>query len=194
MPPSSDPYRRNHNHVIAQPQPPPPKSNPKLLSLIIKVLVMTSITSLFFLFVGLAAIVLFLFLAAGALHRRRAQSPLPSSGFSSRHLKALPQFRFRAQPQSETTSSSPPQTDCVVCLDAFRDGQWCRKLAACNHVFHRRCLDTWLVKVSACPICRTRVRLDSGEADAVVGLDGEEEAKYLWNFNRNSNDLRVRVW
>ncbi|KAB2625993.1 RING-H2 finger protein ATL56-like [Pyrus ussuriensis x Pyrus communis] len=162
-------------------------------------LVMTFITSVFFLFLGFAATVLFPFFAAGALHRRRTQSPHPSSGFFPKHLKTLPQFRFRAarpQPQSQSSSSSSssspsPQTDCVVCLDSFREGQWCRKLPACDHVFHRRCLDTWLVKVSACPICRTRVRLDYGDTESVVDLDGEEEAKYLWNFNRNNNGLRV---
>ncbi|KAM1282207.1 hypothetical protein ACFX2I_022698 [Malus domestica] len=194
-PPPPPPPHHPQSHVI--PQTPPPKPNPKLLSLIIKALVMTFITSLFFLFLGFAATVLFPFFAAGALHRRRTQSPHPSSGFSPKHLKALPQFRFRAalpRPQSQSSSSSPspsPQTDCVVCLDSFREGQWCRKLPACDHVFHRLCLDTWLVKVSACPICRTRVRLDYGDTESVVDLEGEEEAKYLWNFNRNNNGLRV---
>ncbi|TQD96171.1 hypothetical protein C1H46_018200 [Malus baccata] len=174
MPPS--PPHHHHNHVI--PQTPPPKPNPKHLSLTIKALVMTFINSLFFLFLGLAAIVLFLFFAAGALHYHHTQSPYPSS--------------VVAQPQSQSSSSPSLQTDYVVCLDAFCEGQWCRKLAACDHVFYRRCLDTWLLKVSACPICRTRVRLDYGDADSVVDLEGEEEAKCLWSFNTNNNNLRAR--
>ncbi|XP_050371813.1 RING-H2 finger protein ATL56-like isoform X2 [Argentina anserina] len=169
MPPPP-PHHHQHDH------PPPPKSNPKLLSSILKALIMTFITSIFFLILGFVAFLLFLILAAGALHRRRTHSDVPSSGFSPRHFKTLPQLRFRTQ--NQTTSS-----DCVVCLDAFRDGQWCRKLPACGHLFHRRCLDTWLVKVSACPICRTPV-LGNTAAD---GLEEEEEAKRLWNFNRNTN-------
>ncbi|KAM5554016.1 RING-H2 finger protein ATL56 [Rosa sericea] len=177
------PHPHHHHHD----QPPPPKPNPKLLSSILKALIMTLLTSIFFLFLGFVAFLLFLILAAGALHRRRTQFDLPSSGFSPRHFKTLPQFRFRTQ--NQTASSSSAQSDCVVCLDAFREGQWCRKLPACGHLFHRRCLDTWLVKVSACPICRTPVQLDLGNAASAAGE--EEEAKRLWNFNRNTNS---RVW
>lgn len=171
----------HHHHD----QPPPLKPNPMLLSSILKALIMTFITCIFFLILGFVAFLLFLILATGAFHRRRTQSDLPSSGFSPRHFKTLPQFRFRTQNQ---TASS----DCVVCLDAFREGQWCRKLPACGHLFHRRCLDTWLVKLSACPICRTPV-LGNASASASASATGleEEEAKRLWNFNRNTNS---RVW
>ena len=181
-----------HPHPHHVPQPPPPKPNPKFLSSILKALIMTFITSAFFLFLGFVAFLLSLILAAGAFHRRRAERGLPSSGFSPKHLKNLPQFRFRKSDKNETATLA--QTDCVVCLDEFREGQRCRKLPGCGHVFHRRCLDTWLVKVSACPICRTPVRCDLGNTASAAALEEEEEeeeAKRLWNFNRNTNS---RVW
>ncbi|XP_062078572.1 RING-H2 finger protein ATL56 [Humulus lupulus] len=172
MPP--DLHHHHNNHAV---QSPSPKPNQKVLSLILKALIMIFITSLFFLFVGVAAI-LFLCLAGGALHRRRLRGgeprlPNSSRGFSPRDLRWLPQFRCHKGIEGE----------CVVCLDGFREGQWCRRLVACDHVFHRRCLDTWLVKVPACPICRARVRLDLGDTASSSSLDLAEEAKQWWGFN-----------
>ncbi|PON42168.1 43kDa postsynaptic protein [Parasponia andersonii] len=181
MPP--DPHH-HHNHAV---QGPSPKPNQKVLSLILKALIMTFITSLFFLFLGVAAI-LFLCLAGGALHRRRnsgssagePRHPNSAPGFSPRDLRRLPQFRCPKGIEAE----------CVVCLDGFREGQWCRRLVDCSHVFHRRCLDTWLLKVPACPICRTRVRLDLGDAASSSSASSSsasanlgEEAKQWWGFD-----------
>ncbi|XP_050215743.1 RING-H2 finger protein ATL56-like [Mercurialis annua] len=145
--------------------PPPPKPNQKLISMFLKLIIMTSITTLFFLFLGIAAIILLL--ATAALHRRHTtnhhqrhqdqESSNSSNGLSSKELKKLPQFKYsrKIKPESEGIDC------CVVCLDGFRQGQWCRKLAGCGHVFHRKCVDNWLVKVSVCPICRSRVCDDS---------------------------------
>ncbi|KAF3452853.1 hypothetical protein FNV43_RR03286 [Rhamnella rubrinervis] len=166
MPPH-DPQPNNSHGVQSL----PPKPNQKVLSLILKALIMTFITSLFFLFLGVAAILL-LCLAGGALHRRRrTQFSNSSIGLSSEDLLNLPQFRYAKRITREAHS------ECVVCLDEYREGQWCRKLVGCNHVFHRRCLDTWLIKVPACPVCRTPVRLSSAENSSLVGVG--EDAKQL---------------
>ncbi|MBA0584891.1 hypothetical protein Gorai_015686, partial [Gossypium raimondii] len=90
-------------------------------------------------------------------HRHRRHHLHPSSGFSSKQLKKLPQFRF----SHETESVGSDSDSCVICLDGFRQGQWCRSLVGCGHLFHRKCLDGWLIKVAACPICRTRVRFEN---------------------------------
>ncbi|KAB5552724.1 hypothetical protein DKX38_010035 [Salix brachista] len=118
---------------------------------------MTAITSLFFLFLGIAAILLLI--ATAALHRHSTPSSNSSNGFSLKDLKKLPRFRFSTLTRPETGAD---QTSCVVCLEEIKQGQWCRNLVACGHVFHRKCVDAWLVKVSACPICRTRVELVHG--------------------------------
>lgn len=47
--------------------------------------------------------------------------------------------------------------DCAFCLSAVRDGEEVRELR-CRHVFHRACLDAWLVRPRAtCPLCRDRL-------------------------------------
>jgi len=45
------------------------------------------------------------------------------------------------------------QTECVVCLCKFRDGDTVRCLP-CQHVFHSDCVDEWLGRDSHCPLCR----------------------------------------
>jgi E3 ubiquitin-protein ligase RHA2 len=50
-----------------------------------------------------------------------------------------------------------PDPDCAFCLSAVRDGEEVRELR-CRHVFHRACLDAWLVRPRAtCPLCRDRL-------------------------------------
>eukprot|EP00257_Ricinus_communis_P023345 XP_015583295.1 RING-H2 finger protein ATL56 [Ricinus communis] len=156
--PLPDPHHCHHNNRHHHGGAPLPKPNQKLLSIFLKVITMTAITTLFFLFLGVAAILLLL--ATAALHHPSSSSSNSSNGLSLKDLKKLPQFRFFSRkimkPESEASF------DCVICLEGLRQGQWCRKLAVCGHTFHRKCVDTWLVKVAACPICRTRVWLGSG--------------------------------
>ncbi|KAG8052445.1 hypothetical protein GUJ93_ZPchr0001g32261 [Zizania palustris] len=47
--------------------------------------------------------------------------------------------------------------DCVFCLTRVDDGEEVRDLR-CHHIFHRACLDAWLVRPRAtCPLCRDRL-------------------------------------
>ncbi|XP_022153343.1 RING-H2 finger protein ATL56-like [Momordica charantia] len=157
---------------------PSPKPETKVLSLLLKVLIMILLTTLFFLFLGLATALLLIHLCvASALHRRRRhrhrhrRSPNSSSGFSPRDLQKLLQFRF-SKPHS--------QIDCAICLDGFRNGQWCRRLGGCGHVYHRKCIDSWLIRVPACPLCRSSVRLDMEESE-------EEEEEHRFDFVSSQN-------
>jgi hypothetical protein len=175
MPP--DHHYRNQTPPVVQP---PSKANPKFLSLLLKAIIMILLTTLFFLFLGLASAGLLLLHLSLSSHRQRHRrtslpSNTPSSGLPPADLNTLPHFRLK----KTARKNGPVEGDeCVVCLDAFRDDQCCRKLAACGHVFHKRCLDSWLVKVAACPICRARVRLNAATKGSMLGL--EDEDKQSW--------------
>ncbi|GMY35475.1 RING-H2 finger protein ATL56-like [Fagus crenata] len=164
---------------LQQNQSPPPKPNPRVLSLFLKAIIMALLTSLFFLFLGLASAALLLLHLSLSHHRHRhnrsalASSP-SSSGLPSRDLNALPRFRLK----HARRSNDAVLDDCVVCLDAFRDAQWCRKLSACGHVFHMRCIDSWLIKVAACPICRAPVRSIAAKNGSVMPLEDEEDKRF----------------
>lgn len=51
---------------------------------------------------------------------------------------------------------------CIVCLCRLRDGEHVRQLG-CKHIFHKGCLDGWLIDHfnSTCPLCRSPLVLDS---------------------------------
>lgn len=41
---------------------------------------------------------------------------------------------------------------CVVCMDTYKPQQVLRILT-CRHIFHKKCVDRWLLKRGVCPIC-----------------------------------------
>ncbi|XP_057789253.1 putative RING-H2 finger protein ATL71 [Salvia miltiorrhiza] len=43
---------------------------------------------------------------------------------------------------------------CAVCLSDFKESEEVRLLPECGHVFHRSCIDPWLMIHPTCPICR----------------------------------------
>ncbi|KAM7519499.1 hypothetical protein LguiB_018461 [Lonicera macranthoides] len=48
--------------------------------------------------------------------------------------------------------------ECTVCLEIYMEGEKCRVLPKCGHIFHAACADTWLRRNRGdCPLCRTRV-------------------------------------
>lgn len=147
-------------------RPPPAKSirGAKLLVVVLQAVVMSSALLLFFLFAGIVAVVLLhLFVAGRSLRRRRRRlvgsavvsKAGTSEGLSQEELKRLPASKF-----SEKGGSGA--ADCAVCLEALQEGERCRRLPRCRHVFHKACLDRWLVAVPACPVCRTGVREEAG--------------------------------
>uniref|UniRef100_A0A5B7C2H0 RING-type domain-containing protein n=1 Tax=Davidia involucrata TaxID=16924 RepID=A0A5B7C2H0_DAVIN len=157
--------------------PPPPSSqpNPRFLSLLLKAIIMALIIPLFLLFLGVAAVALLhIFFAGGAALHRRRNTPFSdaaaASSYSSDLQKFLPRLKFAAG-LAETAR------DCAVCLESFKEGEWCRTLPACNHMFHENCVDNWLTKVPNCPICRTRVRLNSGASASVIS---DDDCMLLW--------------
>ncbi|KAK3206796.1 hypothetical protein Dsin_020842 [Dipteronia sinensis] len=51
--------------------------------------------------------------------------------------------------------------DCAICLDEFSDGEECRVGSTCKHIFHKYCIDRWLLKNTQCPLCRVPVQITS---------------------------------
>lgn len=144
-------------------------SNPKpkkLISLLIKCIMMTLFLSLFLiflLFLGFAALVLLHFLITSTAfhrrgHRRRRHNPI-----TLKTSYDLPGISYYG-PYKEG--------DCAICLEGFKDGEFVRKLPDCGHLFHVNCVDNWLVRVLNCPICRCLVRVDLGDS-GLVGSDDD---------------------
>ncbi|CAN8272836.1 unnamed protein product [Cochlearia groenlandica] len=65
----------------------------------------------------------------------------------------LPVIRF-----SELNRPGSGLSDsCAVCINEFESEDEIRRLKNCQHIYHRICLDHWIIGYSqmTCPLCRT---------------------------------------
>ncbi|KAG8069981.1 hypothetical protein GUJ93_ZPchr0006g41154 [Zizania palustris] len=138
----------------------------RLLSLVVQAAVMYAALALFLLFAA-AATVLLLHLVVvarafrnqqyrGSRYRVPHASPTPPSrlGLSPADLRLLPCFAAASYSPCDHPSSSQL---CAVCLETALEGERWRALPACGHAFHAACVDRWLARTVACPVCRTTV-------------------------------------
>ncbi|XP_058752606.1 RING-H2 finger protein ATL74-like [Vicia villosa] len=75
---------------------------------------------------------------------------LNKTGLKKRELSQIPVAVYG-------TGENIPATECPICLGEFEKEDKVRMLPKCNHGFHVRCIDTWLVAHSSCPNCRNSV-------------------------------------
>lgn len=76
-------------------------------------------------------------------------------------LDPVPVFPTPAQVSAATeirTLEADLEDNCSVCQDTMRIGEAVRHITACNHTFHRSCIDTWFVRNVRCPVCRHDIR------------------------------------
>lgn len=72
---------------------------------------------------------------------------LNKTGLKKRELSQIPVAVYGS-------GQNIPATECSICLGEFEKEDKVRMLPKCNHGFHVRCIDTWLVSHSSCPNCR----------------------------------------
>lgn len=77
----------------------------------------------------------------------QAAARLAATGLKKRDLRQIPVAVYGE-------GVNIPATECPICLGEFVDGEKVRILPKCNHGFHVRCIDTWLLSHSSCPNCR----------------------------------------
>ncbi|KAF0924815.1 hypothetical protein E2562_014921 [Oryza meyeriana var. granulata] len=75
----------------------------------------------------------------------------PARGLDEDAITALPKFEYRG------TGDECDLWECAICLSAMADGEVARQLPRCMHLFHRGCIDMWLVAHTTCPVCRAEV-------------------------------------
>lgn len=57
-------------------------------------------------------------------------------------------------------SECPEGSVCAICQDGISANDVCRKLNACNHVYHKTCIDQWFQSNVHCPTCRRDIRVE----------------------------------
>ncbi|OEL15130.1 hypothetical protein BAE44_0023851 [Dichanthelium oligosanthes] len=70
------------------------------------------------------------------------------------------------------------EVGCVFCLSGIEEGSEIREIK-CRHLFHRACLDRWLLArpLATCPLCRCRL-LAAPSSSSLARALWEEEYEY----------------
>lgn len=53
----------------------------------------------------------------------------------------------------KTLRSADPEDQCAVCIEYYKTSEVVRTLP-CHHVFHKSCIDPWLLEQRSCPMCK----------------------------------------
>lgn len=72
-------------------------------------------------------------------------------GMSKDSVELLPILKITSE---NSCDCSGERIVCSVCLQDIQIGETVRSLPFCQHMFHLRCIDSWLVRNGSCPLCR----------------------------------------
>lgn len=70
-------------------------------------------------------------------------------GLDEDTIQSYPKILY-SEAKGSTTASC-----CAICLGDYKGNHLLRQLPDCNHLFHFKCIDTWLRLNPSCPVCRT---------------------------------------
>ncbi|XP_010185178.1 PREDICTED: E3 ubiquitin-protein ligase RNF128 [Mesitornis unicolor] len=124
--------------------------------------------SVSFFIVTAATMGYFIFYSARRLRIARAQSRNQRQ-LKARAKKAIEQLQLRTLKQGDK-ETGPDGDTCVVCIEAYKPNEVVRILT-CNHLFHKNCIDPWLLEHRTCPMCKCDILKALG-----VEVDVEEVA------------------
>lgn len=121
--------------------------------------------SIAFFIVTAASIAYFVFISANRLYNLRAHRRTERK-LKSEAKKAIQRLEVRTlkRGDEETTSDS---LMCAVCIDSYKAGEVVTVLT-CDHIFHKACIEPWLLERRTCPMCK---------CDILKALGVEEEVK-----------------
>ena len=102
---------------------------------------------------------------------------LAQAGARRKALRAMPTLVYSAGLLPLQAAGGGGGPVCAICLGELEPGERVRVLPKCNHGFHVRCVDRWLLARSTCPTCRQSLFAappkGSGGADAGAGAGAE---------------------
>uniref|UniRef100_A0A8C8LQ64 RING-type domain-containing protein n=1 Tax=Oncorhynchus tshawytscha TaxID=74940 RepID=A0A8C8LQ64_ONCTS len=84
---------------------------------------------------------------------RYAQRSRPQSGTIGHQLITVLYLRARRQNDLETESDFD---NCAVCIEGYKANDVVRILP-CRHIFHKSCVDPWLLDHRTCPMCKMNI-------------------------------------
>ena len=82
--------------------------------------------------------------------------PLLAQGLEPKDIADLPLVVLDSGSASDSLLSGDDH-ECAICIMGFHSGDSVRRLPSCGHAFHRECIDLWLLRSAACPLCKCGV-------------------------------------
>lgn len=137
--------------------------------------------SIAFFIITTASIAYFVFISANRLYNlrmhRRAERRLKSE--AKKAIQRL-QVRTLKRGDEETTSD---MLLCAVCIESYKAGEVVTILT-CDHIFHKSCIEPWLLERRTCPMCK---------CDILKALGVEEEDKDAIDSNSSPEVTVITV-
>ncbi|XP_014810857.1 PREDICTED: E3 ubiquitin-protein ligase RNF128 isoform X1 [Calidris pugnax] len=122
--------------------------------------------SVSFFIVTAATMGYFIFYSARRLRIARAQSRNQQQ-LKAKAKKAIEQLQLRTLKQGDK-ETGPDGDSCVVCIELYKPNEVVRILI-CNHLFHKSCIDPWLLEHRTCPMCKCDILKALGVEEDVEG-------------------------
>ncbi|KAG6436131.1 hypothetical protein SASPL_101015 [Salvia splendens] len=88
----------------------------------------------------------FIGLVSFLIRRSSAEARPDQEGGAAEAVTSLPLVTYTQQQMME---------ECPICLSEFEEGETVKLIPYCGHVFHAKCVDTWLHLHVTCPLCRS---------------------------------------
>uniref|UniRef100_A0A6J0VDL1 E3 ubiquitin-protein ligase RNF128 n=1 Tax=Pogona vitticeps TaxID=103695 RepID=A0A6J0VDL1_9SAUR len=107
--------------------------------------------SVSFFIVTAATVGYFIFYSARRLRLARAQNRRQRR-LKADAKKAIGRLQLRTLKQGDK-ETGPDADNCAVCIEVYKPNDVVRILT-CNHLFHKNCIDPWLLEHRTCPMCK----------------------------------------
>ncbi|XP_062264540.1 E3 ubiquitin-protein ligase RNF128a [Platichthys flesus] len=121
--------------------------------------------SIAFFIVTAASIAYFGFISANRLYSMRQQKS-SDRRLKSEAKKAISRLQLRTLKRDDEETASDSHM-CAVCIESYRVGDVVTVLT-CDHIFHKACIEPWLLERRTCPMCK---------CDILKALGIEDESK-----------------
>lgn len=111
------------------------------------------------------------------IHRRYREAKRRQD-MAERAIKMLKNKKLKKSEKCVTD-----EDQCPICIDNFLAGANCLELP-CHHLFHKKCIEPWVLDKGTCPMCKLNVFV-------ALGLETPEQAS---QNNRAQNVQQQPVW
>ncbi|XP_050819663.1 E3 ubiquitin-protein ligase RNF128 isoform X2 [Gopherus flavomarginatus] len=141
--------------------------------------------SVSFFIVTAATVGYFIFYSARRFRVARAQNRRERQ-LKADAKKAIGQLQLRTLKQGDK-EIGPDGDSCAVCIEVYKPNDVVRILT-CNHLFHKTCIDPWLLEHRTCPMCKLDILKALG-----IEVDIEDGAESFQTTVSNEASNRVSL-